>query len=199
MSTRTAARSALVLQGVYVGLTFGWRSWLQYRSTGETGFRLGPTTPPAGRVASGLMVGGAATGLVGTVIAARSAPRAAPHRIVALAGIAAGLLGTYRAQLDMGRSWRIGVDVDEETDLVTDGLFRHARNPIFSFMTLVGLSSVAAAPNPATAAGAAMLVGGVEMQVRLVEEPHLRASHRDSYASYARRTGRFVPRIGKLR
>jgi protein-S-isoprenylcysteine O-methyltransferase Ste14 len=99
----------------------------------------------------------------------------------------------------MGRSWRIGVDVQEKTDLVTDGLFRYARNPIYSFMTAVGLSSFAAAPNAATAAGAAMLAGGVELQVRLVEEPHLRATHLDTYTAYARRTGRFVPQIGKLR
>jgi protein-S-isoprenylcysteine O-methyltransferase Ste14 len=77
------------------------------------------------------MIGGAATGLVGTAIAIRPERRVSPWRLLGLAGIAGGLIGTYRAQLDMGRSWRIGVDAEEHTDLVADGLFRHARNPIF--------------------------------------------------------------------
>jgi hypothetical protein len=42
-------------------------------------------------------------------------------------------------------------------------------------MTLVGLSSFATAPNAATAAGAAMLAVGVDVQARLVEEPYLKA------------------------
>ncbi len=120
-------------------------------------------------------------------------------RLLALAGIAGGLIGTYRAQLDMGRSWRIGVDAKERTDLVADGLFRYARNPIFSFMTLVGLSSFAAAPNTATGVGAAMLVVGVDVQARLVEEPYLQKTHGEAYAAYARRTGRFIPGLGKIR
>ena len=172
MSHRTVARLALVLQAIYVGLTFGWRSWLQYRTTGDTGFRLTRGGPRAARAASTLMVAGAVTGLVGTAVATRSERRRSPVRLLGLAGITAGLVGTYRAQLDLGRSWRIGVDAEERTDLVTGGLFRYARNPIFSFMTLVGLSGAAAVPNAGTAAGAAMLAIGVEVQTRRVEEPY---------------------------
>jgi protein-S-isoprenylcysteine O-methyltransferase Ste14 len=196
MEHRAVARLALVLQAIYVGLTFGWRSWLQYRSTGDAGYRLSRAVPPAARTASALITAGAVTGLAGTAVATRSERRRSPARVVGVAGIAAGLVGTYRAQLDMGRSWRIGLDVAERTDLVTDGLFRYARNPIFSFMTLVGLSSAVANPNAATVVGAAMLTAGVEVQVRLVEEPYLREAHGDSYTAYAAKTGRFVPRLG---
>lgn len=34
-----------------------------------------------------------------------------------------GLIGVLLAQTGMGSSWRIGVRDDEQTDLVTDGLF----------------------------------------------------------------------------
>jgi protein-S-isoprenylcysteine O-methyltransferase Ste14 len=50
-------------------------------------------------------------------------------------GVACFALGfwlTVRAQLDMGESWRIGVDAGEVTALVTTGVFRNVRNPIFS-------------------------------------------------------------------
>lgn len=196
MSNRTVARLALTLQTGYVALTFGWRSWLQWRSTGETGFRLTRNAPPAARAASTLMIAGAAAGLAGVALVPRSPRREAPFRGLALLGVVAGVLGTYRAQLDMGRSWRIGVASDERTDLVTDGLFRHVRNPIFSFMTLVGLSSAVAVPNVATVTGAALLAAGVEVQARRVEEPYLQDAHGEAYSAYARMAGRFVPRVG---
>jgi protein-S-isoprenylcysteine O-methyltransferase Ste14 len=37
------------------------------------------------------------------------------------------------------------------------------------------------------------------VQVRLVEEPYLRRVHGCAYETYAARTGRFLPRIGRLR
>jgi protein-S-isoprenylcysteine O-methyltransferase Ste14 len=43
------------------------------------------------------------------------------------------------------------------------------------------------------------LVVAVELQVRAVEEPYLRAMHGSAYAAYAARAGRFVPGIGRLR
>jgi protein-S-isoprenylcysteine O-methyltransferase Ste14 len=44
-----------------------------------------------------------------------------------------------------------------------------------------------------------MLAAGVDVQARLVEEPYLRATHGQAYVDYARRTGRFIPAIGRLR
>lgn len=38
------------------------------------------------------------------------------------------------AQQAMGRSWRIGVDTDERTELVTEGVFGLVRNPVFTAM-----------------------------------------------------------------
>lgn len=41
---------------------------------------------------------------------------------------AMGFVLTVRAQLETGASWRIGVDVSEKAALITDGVFRLARN-----------------------------------------------------------------------
>jgi protein-S-isoprenylcysteine O-methyltransferase Ste14 len=192
------ARIAFLLQVVYVALTFGWRSWLQFRATGDTGFRLSRENPTEARAASALIAGGAVMGLVGVAAATTRAEgrRAGRARLLGVAGIATGLVATYRAQLDMGASWRIGLDAQERTELVTDGLFRFSRNPIFSSMALVALGSALAAPNAATATGAALMVSGVELQVRSVEEPYLRDAHGDAYDAYAERIGRFLPRVG---
>ena len=49
-----------------------------------------------------------------------------------------GIFATVYAQLDMGDSWRIGVDPGETTTLVRTGVFGWVRNPIFTAMITFG-------------------------------------------------------------
>ena len=51
------------------------------------------------------------------------------------------LVWTVIAQGHMKNSWRIGIDTDTKTELVTNGLFSISRNPIFfgMILSLVGL------------------------------------------------------------
>jgi protein-S-isoprenylcysteine O-methyltransferase Ste14 len=114
---------------------------------------------------------------------------------LALAGLA--VAGTYRSQLAMGKSWRIGVDTDERTDLVTNGPFGVVRNPIYSCLLAYGLGSAALTPNPVSVAGVVLSAVGLEQQVRLLEEPYLLELHGDAYLSWSARTGRFVPFVGR--
>ena len=44
-----------------------------------------------------------------------------------------------------------------------------------------------------------VLIIGLELHVRLVEEPYLLRVHGDAYRRYAARTGRFLPRVGRLK
>src|SRR5690606_33037467 len=53
--------------------------------------------------------------------------------VVAVAGLAVVLI----AQAARGESWRIGVDEDERTELVTRGPFARVRNPVFTGMVAV--------------------------------------------------------------
>ena len=110
-----------------------------------------------------------------------------------------GFLGVLAAQAGMGASWRVGVDATERTELVTTGAFAVVRNPIFTAMltTLGGLTLLV--PTVVTAAAWLCLLVAVELQVRFVEEPYLLRTHRQAYASYAARVGRFVPGLGRLR
>jgi protein-S-isoprenylcysteine O-methyltransferase Ste14 len=98
----------------------------------------------------------------------------------------------------MGASWRIGVDADEKTELVSTGPFTLVRNPIFSAMVTAFAGLALLVPNAATAAGVAALVAAIEVQVRLVEEPYLIKTHGERYLRYASRVGRFVPLVGRL-
>jgi protein-S-isoprenylcysteine O-methyltransferase Ste14 len=112
---------------------------------------------------------------------------------------ALGLTATFYAQLAMGRSWRVGVDEAERTDLVTIGPFRLVRNPIYSAMLPAFLGLVLMTPNALALAALALLFVALELQVRVVEEPHLLRAHGDEYAEYAARVGRFVPAVGRGR
>jgi protein-S-isoprenylcysteine O-methyltransferase Ste14 len=145
-------------------------------------------------VAIGLGV--AAAALAGQVEALDALDSDAGHGIgIALYG--AGLVGVAASQEAMGASWRIGQDANERTTLVTRGPFALVRNPIFCSLALVQLGLALLVPNVLALVGLALLAVSIELQVRLVEEPHLRRVHGAEYEGYARRVGRFVPGIGR--
>ena len=123
------------------------------------------------------------------------------HPAVRGVGVAFAVLGmllAFAAQLAMGASWRTGIDEAERTALVTTGAFRVVRNPIFTTAILAFLGLALMVPNPVAATGMVIQVIGVELQVRLAEEPYLRRIHGEAYTDYASRVGRFLPGIGRL-
>ncbi|HYP56098.1 MAG TPA: isoprenylcysteine carboxylmethyltransferase family protein [Solirubrobacterales bacterium] len=118
------------------------------------------------------------------------------------AGIALALVGivaTFVAQSAMGDAWRIGVEAEERTSLVTDGPFALVRNPIFAAMAPTALGLALMVPSVVALLGLVALLVALELQVRLVEEPHLLRAHGAAYADYAGRVGRFLPGVGLLR
>ncbi len=196
---------ALTALLIYFALAFGWRSWRQWRRTGSTGFR-----GISGAVGSAEWIGGVL--FVVAIAASLFAPLGeiaglvrpwAPlaSSAVHAAGIALavlGMIGTLWSQTAMGDAWRIGVDRGERTELVARGPFRHVRNPIFTSM-VVGLGGIALlTPNLLAAIALVALVVALQLQVRLVEEPYLVATHGAGYRRYAARTGRFLPAMGRV-
>ncbi|MFN8114426.1 MAG: isoprenylcysteine carboxylmethyltransferase family protein [Solirubrobacterales bacterium] len=200
------AELALALYVLYLVLAFGLRTALQVRATGSTGFHgLGgrPGSPEwiAGVLfAVALILGLAAPvlALTGTVEPIAALDGAGVHVAGAIVTVA-GIVLTLLAQVAMGDSWRIGVDHDERTELVTDGPFARVRNPIFSAMIPTALGLAMLVPSPVAILAAVALAVALELQVRVVEEPYLLRAQGDAYAAYAARTGRFVPGVGRIR
>ena len=192
---------ALALYLVYLALAFGLRGWLQWRRTGDAGFRFGGfAAAPAERAGGILFVVALALGLAAPVLELLGALEAVEGLRAPALGLLlslAGIAGTLHAQLEMGASWRVGVDPSERTALRTDGPFRFVRNPIFSWMILTVAGLTVLVPNVASLVGWVALVVGIELQVRLVEEPHLLRMHGEAYARWASRTGRFVSGVGR--
>ena len=206
MSAQTAAGIALVLFAVFGVLGFGWRSWLQYRRTGSTGFR-----GTSGRIGSPEWIAG--LGFVIALVVAVAAPilqranviepvgmlRTVWIQVIGIVVATSGIAATVYAQLEMGDAWRIGVDEQETTTLVCTGVFARVRNPIYTAMFTFGLGIALVTPNLVAFAGFVLLVATIELQVRRVEEPYLLRTHGDTYRDYTASVGRFIPGIGLIR
>jgi protein-S-isoprenylcysteine O-methyltransferase Ste14 len=206
MSSVTAAEVALALLTVFGLLGFAWRAWLQRRRTGSTGFH-----GISGAIGSVEWIAGA--GFVAALVVAVVGPLLQLSGAIAplsglqgegiqIAGIALAVLGivlTVWAQLDMGDSWRVGVDASETTALVHTGMFGQVRNPIYTAMLTFNVGIALLTPNFVTIVGLILAVTALELQVRRVEEPYLQQKHGAAYRDYTAKVGRFVPRVGLIR
>jgi protein-S-isoprenylcysteine O-methyltransferase Ste14 len=178
---------------LYVLVAFVLRTIVQLRTTGSSGLvGLRRGAGVLERLAVVLFVASFALGL--------SAPfLGRPLLDTAWIGgalVALATLATFLVQLSMSRSWRIGVDPSERTELVTHGPFAIVRNPIFSTMMIASVGLALCCPTPLALSAPVILGIALELQVRVVEEPYLLKVHGDRYRDYARRTGRFVPLLG---
>jgi protein-S-isoprenylcysteine O-methyltransferase Ste14 len=116
------------------------------------------------------------------------------HRWVLVIGISLlvlSLLWTLVAQVQMGESWRIGIDEQHRTPLVTRGVFGWSRNPIFVGMKITLLGMFLIIPNAFTLLAFALGVVLIHIQVRL-EEEFLQRSHREAYERYRRQVRRWM-------
>ncbi len=194
---------AIGLHALFLGLAFVARTIVQVRRTGNTGFRaFGGPRSAVERAGVLLLTGGGVISVIGSIVGGALWPVSVIEGSVAEVGgvvVAIGaLILIVWAQLVMGSSWRIGVDPTEFTELVMAGPFSVIRNPIFSGMLLFWVGVALIVPNVLTMLAPVVAVAGVELQVRLAEEPYLLRTHGAAYLRYAARTGRVMPFIGRL-
>lgn len=198
------AVAALSMFIVWFFVAFVARSIIQKRSTGDSGIRAGGLRAAAGSIewwAGWIFALALVTGFAAPVAEIAGYEPMTTHSWLRGLGVivaAIGIMATFLAQLNMGSEWRIGVDTDEQTGLVTHGAYRAIRNPIFTAMIVAAIGLAMMVPNPVSIAATIFLVVAIELQVRFVEEPHLDRLHGDEYRSYASHAGRLVPRLGRL-
>jgi protein-S-isoprenylcysteine O-methyltransferase Ste14 len=198
-------RTALTLDLGFLLLAVGWRSWIQYRRTGDTGFRGRlRAAEPLEKVAGVLLLAGVVGLLVSPICAmvgrvpSLAVLDRADVRALGIVLACSGIGLTVLAELQMGDSWRVGVDPSETTSLVAHGLFGYIRNPIYGGILLYASGLFCLVPSLVSAAADLVLVLGIQIQVRGVEEPYLARRHGQTYRDYARIAGRFIPWVGRL-
>ena len=76
----------------------------------------------------------------------------------------------FIAQLQMKNAWRLGVDKNAEFDLVTTGLFRFSRNPIYLCLAMSLLGFFLMAPNIVSVICCSLMLYGVNEKIKDEEE-----------------------------
>lgn len=99
---------------------------------------------------------------------------------------------THRA---LGRNWSVSLDLRESHRLVTEGVYRYVRHPMYSAFWLWAIAQALLLPN--LVAGLSGLVGfGVLYSFRVAQEERLMLdAFGAEYADYMARTGRVAPKI----
>lgn len=101
------------------------------------------------------------------------------------------LVWTVIAQGHMKNSWRIGIDTDTNTELVTGGLFAISRNPVFFGMILSLAGLFLATPNALTMLFLVLGYVLIQIQIRL-EEEFLNKEHGQKYSDYKQKVRRLI-------
>ena len=105
--------------------------------------------------------------------------------------LAISLIWTIIAQGHMKNSWRIGIDTKTKTELVTTGLFKVSRNPIFFGMILSLVGLFLTTPNALT--GLFLILGYILIQIQIRhEEEFLITEHGQNYESYKQKVRRLI-------
>jgi protein-S-isoprenylcysteine O-methyltransferase Ste14 len=113
-------------------------------------------------------------------------------RWLGLASMTGGLFLCGVAVMQMGTSWRIGIDRETPGSLVSGGVFQKVRHPIYAGMLLVASGMALVTGDLISIAVAAAAWVGIPVQARL-EEEFLLSRHGEEYRTYRARTGRFLP------
>ncbi len=193
----------LALFGGYLALWHLQRA-RQRRATGIDPEVFGRATDQLQRFFNTLtkVLTGAVVGIIATHAVRLDFPgtRPAPefdHRTLDHLGLAVGLGGLAIcgiAQRTMGAAWRVGIDEENRTDLVTVGIYRVIRNPTYLGLYLVDAGLLLIWPTSGVALFVLAFFLMLEVQVRC-EEQHLLRLHGDAYRDYLQRTWRYLPGV----
>jgi protein-S-isoprenylcysteine O-methyltransferase Ste14 len=124
--------------------------------------------------------------------------RAARWRWIAAVPSVLGFAVALRCVWDFGRTGRgTPAPIAPPQRLVVVGFYRYVRNPMYLgfFMGWVGLWVVFGRATLVAIVIAAAVAGGVDLFVRLYEEPTLRRMFGAQYEEYLRNVRRWVPRL----
>ncbi|HEV7981478.1 MAG TPA: protein-S-isoprenylcysteine O-methyltransferase [Xanthobacteraceae bacterium] len=162
-----------------------------------------PTAQRHERVRERVLMAISFTGLfaVPAIYSFTGAPRFADHPfqpVLAWLGVlvlVSALLLFFHTHRRLGRFWSVTLEIRQNHGLVTDGIYRFVRHPMYSAYFLWALSQALLLPN--WIAGPAGLVGfGTLFAFRVRrEERMMLAAFGDAYAEYAARTKRIIPGV----
>ena len=102
----------------------------------------------------------------------------------------------WRSHADLGRNWSPSLELREGHELVTEGVYRSVRHPMYASMWLWGVAQALLLQN--WIAGWVSLVMFMPLYLLRVprEERMMLDEFGEEYRAYMDRTGRVIPRLG---
>lgn len=186
---------------LFFGLAMFWRSYIAWKRTGINPYKLGSGDSVHDYVGKLFRVT-----LIGTALIVLAFSLYEPLYLlltpitwlsstwligVGLALLVVALVWVLVAQIQMGDSWRIGIDEQTKSPLVQHGLFGVSRNPIFLGMIVMLVGLLLTAPTAATLAVTLLGIVLIHIQVRL-EESFLLDKYGEMYRDYQKRVRRWI-------
>ena len=106
-----------------------------------------------------------------------------------------GLWLFYRSHADLGTNWSVTLEVREQHRLITQGVYRRIRHPMYSALVLYAVGQALVIPN--WVAGPANLIAIASLLALRVpaEEKMMLGEFGDEYAAYSARTKRLIPGV----
>jgi protein-S-isoprenylcysteine O-methyltransferase Ste14 len=115
-------------------------------------------------------------------------------KIIGLVIGVCGLLLCRIAQVTIGRSWRVGIDEQAKPGLITNGIYKHMRNPTYTGLFLMCTGVWLINPTKLYSFWIFAFFMMMEFQVRC-EEEYLLEKYGDEYRHYCLKTKRYLPFI----
>ena len=122
-------------------------------------------------------------------------PQRSGSFVAGLTCLAVGLWLFFRSHADLGTNWSVTLELRQEHRLISQGVYRAIRHPMYSALALYSVGQALVIPN--WVAGFSNLIAlAVLLALRLgAEEKMMAEQFGDEYAAYSARTKRFVPGI----
>jgi protein-S-isoprenylcysteine O-methyltransferase Ste14 len=132
--------------------------------------------------------------IVSSVFSFAEYPLRAGPLIAGVVCFVVGLWLFHRSHADLGTNWSITLQVREQHRLITHGVYRRVRHPMYTALFLYSIGQALVLPN--WVAGTSYLVPfGILFAFRIrAEERMMLDEFGDEYAKYMARTHRLLPR-----
>jgi len=133
--------------------------------------------------------------IASTVFSFAEYPLRAAPLACGIACLAAGLWLFYRSHADLGTNWSVTLELREQHRLITQGVYRRIRHPMYTALFLYSIGQMLALPNW-VAGPSNLLAFGILFAGRVGnEEAMMHERFGDEYQAYSARKQRLAPWI----
>jgi protein-S-isoprenylcysteine O-methyltransferase Ste14 len=115
--------------------------------------------------------------------------------VAGLTCLAAGLWLFFRSHADLGTNWSVTLELRQEHRLISHGVYRAIRHPMYAALTLYSVGQALVVPNWVAGFSNVIALAALVALRLEAEEKMMAEQFDDEYAAYSARTKRFIPGV----